>query len=240
MGFINLVYQLKIMRCAVLFSGGKDSTRAVYRARKQEHEVAALLTIFSKNKDSYMFHTCNIHFSKLQAEAIGLPQLTAESEGKKEEELSDLKNLIADAKKKFNIKGVVCGGLSSKYQASRIEKICAELGLKMIAPLWGINPKEHLLGLLSEGFKVIFISVSADGLGEKWLGRELDSKAAEELLEIQKKTGISPVGEGGEYESLVLDCPLYKKRILLEVKEKMWDEKTSSGFLVADAKLVKK
>ena len=228
------------MKCAALLSGGKDSVRAIYLAKKMGHEVCAALTVFSRNEDSYMFHTRNIELSRLAAEAMGIPHLTAESEGKKEEELADLKNLISAAKKKFNVEGIICGGLSSKYQGSRIERICNELGLKMIAPLWGINPREHLLGLLSEGFKIIFVSVSADGLGEKWLGRELDSKAVEELLELNKKTGISPVGEGGEFESLVLDCPLYNKKISFEAKEKIWDKKTSSGYLIADARLVEK
>ena len=132
------------MKLAALFSGGKDSTRAIYLAQKSGDEILCLLTIFSKNSESYMFHTCNIGLSKLQAQAMEIPQITSETSGKKEEELEDLKKLIVRAKKDFGIEGVVCGGLASVYQGSRIEKICKELGLKMVAPLWGVNPKEHL------------------------------------------------------------------------------------------------
>ena len=82
--------------------------------------------------------------------------------------------------------------------------------------------------------------VFAEGLGENWLGRELDENAVKELLELQKKSGLSPVGEGGEFESAVIDCPLFKKKIQLIEKEKVWDKKTSSGYLVVEGKLVEK
>ena len=187
------------MKCAALFSGGKDSTRAIYLAQKTGHKVVVLLTVFSKNEESYMFHTCNISLSKLQAQAMNLPQLVKESAGEKEKELEDLKKLIMEAKNKFGVEGIVCGGLASVYQGSRIERICRELGLEMVAPLWGVKPEEHLKGLLKEGFKVIFTGVFADGLGKEWLGRELDEKAVSELMDLQKSMGISPVGEGGEF-----------------------------------------
>ncbi len=227
------------MKCAALFSGGKDSTRAIYLAQRAGHEVVVLLTVFSKNEESYMFHTCNISLSKLQAQAMELPQLTLETEGKKEEELEDLKRLIIDAKEKFGVQGIICGGLASVYQGSRIGKICKELGLEMIAPLWGVPAEEHLRGLLSEGFKVIFTGVFAEGLGKDWLGRELDGKAVQELLDLQKEKGVSPVGEGGEFESAVLDCPLFKRKIKIMEAEPRW-EGLSGKLIIKKAELVDK
>ncbi|MBI4015857.1 MAG: diphthine--ammonia ligase [Candidatus Aenigmarchaeota archaeon] len=227
------------MKCAALFSGGKDSTRAIYLAQKAGHDVVVLLTVFSQNEESYMFHTCNIELSKLQAQAMKLPQLVAETEGKKEEELEDLEKLIAEAKNKFGIEGVVCGGLASVYQGSRIEKICKGLKLEMLAPLWCIPAEEHLKGLLREGFKVIFTGVFADGLGKEWLGRELDEKAVQELLELEKKKGVSPVGEGGEFESAVLDCPLFKGKIKIVESEPKW-EGLSGKLLIKKTYLISK
>ena len=115
------------MRLGVLFSGGKDSTLALHYAAEKE-EVTCLITLLSKNKESFMFHTPNIEVSSLQAEALGLPQVTKITEGKKEEELFDLEDAIAQARKKFQIEGVVTGAIESVYQAERVQRICHRLG----------------------------------------------------------------------------------------------------------------
>src|SRR3989339_1541107 len=116
------------MRLGVLFSGGKDSCYAMHLA-KQQHEIVCLITLRSENKESYMFHTPNISITELQAEAIGLPLLTADTLGKKEDELADLKKAIQKAKDMFAIQGIVTGAIESVYQASRIQKLCDEIGI---------------------------------------------------------------------------------------------------------------
>ena len=85
------------MRLGVLFSGGKDSTLALHLAAEKE-EVVCLITVVSKNQESYMFHTPNIDVTVLQAEALGLPLVSVATEGQKEEELADLERAIAEAK----------------------------------------------------------------------------------------------------------------------------------------------
>src|SRR5665648_419650 len=114
------------MRLGILFSGGKDSTFALHLAAEKE-EVACLITVVSKNKESYMFHTPNIDVTTLQAKALGLPLVSMVTEGKKEEELADLEAAIAEAKEKFQIEGVVTGAVESVYQASRVQRICCLL-----------------------------------------------------------------------------------------------------------------
>ena len=121
------------MRLGVLFSGGKDSTFALHLAAEKE-EVVCLITVVSKNKESYMFHTPNIDVTTLQAEALGLPLVSVVTEGEKEEELADLEAAIAEAKEKFQIDGVVTGAVESVYQASRVQRICNLLDV------WCFNP----------------------------------------------------------------------------------------------------
>jgi predicted ATP pyrophosphatase (TIGR00289 family) len=111
------------MRVGVLFSGGKDSTLALSKAMK-EHEVVCLITIISKNTESFMFHTPNIEITKLQAESIGLPLIQRITEGKKEEELEDLRKAVVEAKENYRIDGIVTGAVESVYQSKRIQKIC--------------------------------------------------------------------------------------------------------------------
>lgn len=226
------------MRLGVLFSGGKDSTYAMHLA-SEKHEIACLITMVSRNKESYMFHTPNIEVTSLQAHALDLPLLSFVTEGKKEEELADLEKGIKEAKNRFQIEGLVTGAVESVYQSSRIEKICNRLGIKCLNPLWKHNQKRLLEELLQKTFKVIISGIFAYPLDEKWLGKEIDAQVIAELVELQAKYGISPSGEGGEIETTVLDAPMFKQKI--EVIDSEIKARNNSGvFIIKQAILVPK
>jgi len=211
-----------IMKLGVLFSGGKDSTLAMHIAEK-DHEISCLLSMKSENDASYMFHTPNIDITELQAESLGIPILVGFTKGEKEFELSDLKDLIENAVELFGIEGIVTGAVASEYQASRIQKICDELGLKCVNPLWQMNQIDLLNELLEQNFDVMIVAIAAYPLNDSWLGRKLDKTIISELAELQKKYGVNPAGEGGEFESLVLNAPLFKKRIEIKKFEKEYE-----------------
>ena len=226
------------MRLGVLFSGGKDSTLALHYGAKRE-EIVCLITLLSKNKESYMFHTPNIDITELQAEALGLPQIEKITEGKKEEELKDLQDAIADAKRKHQIEGVITGAIESVYQAQRVQQICNKLDIWCFNPLWKHDQKALLEELLERRFEVIISGVFAYPLDEKWLGKLIDAKIIERLVDLQKKYGISPSGEGGEIETTVLDSPLFKKRI--EILDFSTEAKNNTGFFkIKRAQLIPK
>jgi len=217
------------MRLGVLFSGGKDSTLALAKA-KEKNEVVCLITLISENKESYMFHTVNVGLTTLQAEALDLPIIQRVTEGRKEEELEDLKKAMQEAKTTFNIKGIVTGAIQSEYQAGRIRKICAELDLQCLNPLWKKDQKELLEEIVEEGYKAIISGVFAYPLDRSWLGREIDREMIDRLVKLQEKYGISPAGEGGEIETTTLDAPPFRKRI--EILESEIKTKGDSGVLV--------
>jgi len=226
------------MRLGVLFSGGKDSTFALHMAAEHE-QVACLITLVSKNKESYMFHTPNIDLTKLQAEALGIPLIERVTEGRKEEELEDLEQAIAEAIARFNIEGIVTGAVESVYQSTRIQRICQRLNVWCLNPLWKRNQKELLEELIQKRFKVIISGVFAYPLDASWLGKQLTIDVVEKLVELEKEFGISPSGEGGEIETTVLDAPMFKKKI--EVLDYEVDAKGNSGvFTVKKARLVSK
>ena len=139
------------MRLGVLFSGGKDSTFALHLAAEKE-EAVCLITVVSKNKESFMFHTPNIDVTTLQAQALGLPLVSVVTEGKKEEELVDLEKAIIEAKEKFQIEGVVTGAVESVYQASRIQRICNNLDVWSFNPLWKHDQQILLETLVAKEF----------------------------------------------------------------------------------------
>ncbi|MDP3966441.1 MAG: diphthine--ammonia ligase [archaeon] len=199
------------MKLGVLFSGGKDSVYSTYLARKEGHEIACLISIFSENKESYMFHTPNIKMVKIQSEVMDIPLIIGESKGEKEKELKDLENAIHEAKNKYKIEGILTGAIKSVYQASRIQEICSKLELECFNPLWQKDEFDYLNELLENNFKVIVVGVFAYPLDEKWLFREINEGFIKDILKLNKKYKIHPAGEGGEYETFVVSCPLYKR-----------------------------
>lgn len=210
------------MKSAVLFSGGKDSIMALYKALENGDEVAYLLSMISENDESYMFHVPNIHITDLIAEAIEIPIIKGYSKGEKEKELDDLENQLLILKKN-NVEAIYNGALFSKYQKSRIDKLCKKIGLKSIAPLWNTNEENYMNEIINLGFEIIITGVFAEGLDKTWLGRKIDKVAIEELKVINKKYGINLAFEGGEAETLAIDGPIFKKRIKIIKAEKHWN-----------------
>ncbi|MBI1971205.1 diphthine--ammonia ligase [Candidatus Woesearchaeota archaeon] len=204
------------MKVASLFSGGKDSMFSLYWAVQQGWDVRCLVTLCPMNKDSWMFHTPNISWTRVQAEALGIPHILHKTSGEKEDELADLRDALQQAKQEYHLQGLVVGAILSDYQQERVNRICEEVGLKTFAPLWHKDQKLLLREMIDCGFDIIIQSIAADGLSKKWLGRRIDHAAYHDLVALQQKIGFHPAGEGGEFESFVLDCPLFNKRILVQ------------------------
>jgi ABC transporter with metal-binding/Fe-S-binding domain ATP-binding protein len=220
------------MKLAALFSGGKDSTYAAYLEEKGGHEVPIFACMRPARGDSYMFHGVNIHLTPLLAEAQGKSLASAPSSGEKDKEVEELKRLI----ELLNVTGIVTGAIASTYQRDRVNIICSELGITHLAPLWGKNPQELLETEIRSGMEIIVTHVAARGLNQHWLGRRLDMKAAAELKILGERYGVNVCGEGGEYESLVVDAPWFKKRLEIKKAEVFWED-TSGTFIVNEATL---
>jgi len=199
------------MKCAVLFSGGKDSAYAAFLEKEKGNDIACLITIFSENPESYMFHTPSITKVKKQAEVMKLPLIIQKTKGEKEKELEDLENAINNAIEKYEIEALITGAVDSVYQASRIKDICERAGIKCLNPLWRKNQLELLKELIENNFDVVIIGVFAYPLNESWLGKKIDKRFIEEVKVLEEKYKINVAGEGGEFESFVLNCPLFKK-----------------------------
>lgn len=226
------------MKLGALFSGGKDSYYAMYLASKN-HEISCLITIISKNKESYMFHVPNIELAEQQAKALEIPLIKIVTEGKKELELKDLELAIKQAIKEYSIEGIVTGALASKYQATRIQNICDNLNLKCLNPLWQMNQVDLLNKLIKDDFKVLITGVFAYPFTEEWLGKEIDKKIINELIILNEKYKINPAGEGGEIETFVIDSPMNKYKIEIIKTSKTYAN--YAGVLnIESLKLVKK
>jgi len=214
------------MKLALLFSGGKDSTYAGWLAEKYGNKIGCLISIISKNPDSYMFHTPSINKVEKQAQVMGIPIVLKKTRGEKESELEDLDVAIGRAIHDYKIEGVVTGAVESVYQAIRVQKICAKHKIECFNPLWQKNQIELLKELLKNKFEIIITGVNAEPLDDSWLGRKIDKEFIEEVEKLQAKYKINPAGEGGEFETFVLNCPLFKKKLEV-VESNVFGEKNS-------------
>jgi ABC transporter with metal-binding/Fe-S-binding domain ATP-binding protein len=235
----NILYPKPVSTCmllASLFSGGKDSAYAMHLVMNEGHEIKCLISIESENPESYMYHVPNINLTRMQAEAMDLPIIYRITKGVKEEELKDLEEALKEAVQMYDVEGVVSGAIYSNYQRKRIDEICKKLKLKSLIPLWKRRPKNILEEMVRTGFQVIICAVAAGGLGPEWLGMELDNDVIKELSDLHNTCYVCTAGEGGEFETLVVDAPLFKKRIKIINAEKIWDG-SSGQYIVLDALL---
>ncbi|HDO19107.1 MAG TPA: TIGR00289 family protein [Thermoplasmatales archaeon] len=206
------------MKVAALISGGKDSIFSTYVALHYGWEVEYLVTLLPKRNDSWMFHSVNLDLMKGIADSMKIPLISRETDGEKEKELMDLKRALEG----LEIEGVISGAVASDYQRERICKVCDELGLKSFTPIWHKNPEELLKRQINSNFEIMIVAVAAGGMDKEWLGRVLNRKNIDEFIDMCRRNRIHPAGEGGEFETLVLDCPLYWKRFIVEEIEIKW------------------
>ena len=213
------------MKLAALCSGGKDSTFSVYKVLESGHTVECLVTIHPSADDSMLFHFPNNKIAKSVAEAMHIPFMGVDSTtgSSKEAESESLERAIVQVKSSYNVEGIVHGTISSRFQNEIFSKVCARQGLKNVTPLWSVHPYNYLHTLIDNHFHIKIVSVSAMGLDRSWLGTDLDRKSIAELDLLSKRYGINLSFEGGEAETLTLDCPIFKKRLSIEKSNIKWD-----------------
>ena len=234
-------------RWVSLFSGGKDSSWALYRALEEGLDVARLVTVHPGD-DSYMYHVPATRLAELAAESVGIPLVEVEpgdlgAEGATDSgrqgdaEVEPLEAALRDLDDELDggLAGVTAGAVESEYQTSRIEAMCERLGIDLFAPLWQEDPEELADAMLSAGFEITVVQVAAGGLDESWLGRTLDRDALADLQDLNDRYSVHLLGEGGEFETLVTDGPHMDRPMELDY-ETEWDG-TRGRLLITDARL---
>ena len=212
------------MRLAALFSGGKDSTYSIYQATSQGHEVVCLVTVFPKSEESMLLHHPNIEVTKLLSTSMRIPQVYVSSDSDNtSNEVNSIFLILQKAKIDFKIEGLVHGGISSEFQKKNFESLCKKLDLQLFSPVWNLEPLSYMKQILEKGFSFIITSVTSDGLDDSWLGKIITNADIEKLNELSKQYGFNLNFEGGEAETLVVDCPLYSYPLKITNFKTIWD-----------------
>ena len=215
-----------------LFSGGKDSSWALYRALQEGLNVTQLVTVHP-SPDSYMYHVPETRLTTLAAKSIGLPlieiepgdlgaQVATDSTRQGDSEVEPLERRLEQLQEEVSLAGVTAGAVESEYQTSRIRGLCDRLEIDLYAPLWQKDPVGLAESMLEAGFEIQIVAVAARGLDETWLGRTLDRDALADLRQLNREHGVHVLGEGGEFETLVTDGPHMRSPIHTEADTE-WD-----------------
>jgi ABC transporter with metal-binding/Fe-S-binding domain ATP-binding protein len=212
------------MNLAALFSGGKDSTFAIYEAQRLGHSIKCLVTILTHSADSHLLHHPNIDLTSLQAKSMNIPQILIKSDSTDTaKEIELLKEALSKAKTDYHIDGILHGGILSEFQRTKFDDAAKSLGLRVVSPLWHKDQKQYMTGLLDCSFEFIMTSVSCDGLDQSWLGKKITRSDLDELIKISEKHGFNLSFEGGEAETLVVNCPLFSAPIEIMESKTHWD-----------------
>ena len=217
------------MRLAAMYSGGKDSTFAMYLAQQMGHEIACLVTVRPEDSASWIFHTPNLSVVPKMAEAMGMELVTVSSDGTEEGDMEAMRSVLSG----LDVDGIVVGALWSDYQWDRMNLICGDLGLVVLAPLWRKDQDTVYDEMVSAGIEAVIACVFAEGLDAGWLGRRLDADTKKQLTSLRGRYGISIMGEGGEYESMTLDSPMHVKRLRIESSEKRMERDAGTLHVTA-------
>jgi len=229
-----------------LFSGGKDSSWALYQALEEGLHVERLLTVHP-SEDSYMYHVPETQLASVAAESIGIDLVEVDpgdlaagdaddSAAQGDAELEPLEAALTDLTDDIDLAGVTAGAIESEFQTNRIQAMCDRLGIDLFAPLWQRDPEELAADMLDAGFEITILQVAAYGLDESWLGRTLDADAIDDLRELNEEYGVHLLGEGGEFETFVTNGPHMDHRIELEYDTE-WNG-DSGRVRITDANLV--
>ena len=188
------------------WSGGKDSCLACYKAMLDGYDMNGLVNFVSKEYGRVSFHGTDTRLIQLQAESIGLRLWQRETtrDGYEREFKEAVRSLIPDG-----IEGMVFGDIYLQEHRDWTERVCGELGIEAVEPLWGRDTEDILLDFIEAGFEAIVIGAQSKVIDAEWLGRRVDG----DFIEYLKSRGVCPCGENGEYHTLVINGPIFNKAI---------------------------
>jgi diphthine-ammonia ligase len=188
------------------WSGGKDSCLACYKAMLSGYDIRYLVNFVSKEYGRVSFHGTETRLIQLQAESIRtrLCQKVT-TKGCYEQEFKEaVRSLIPDG-----IEGMVFGDIYLQEHKDWTERVCAEMGIEAVEPLWGRDTEDILSEFIDAGFQAVIIGAQSRFIGAEWLGRRVDR----DFIEYLKNRDICPCGENGEYHTLVTNGPIFSKAI---------------------------
>jgi diphthine-ammonia ligase len=208
------------MKLISSWSGGKDSCLALFKAIQKGYEISILLNFISEEYKRCCFHGVSNELMNIQAEAIQIPIVQKSVPADMKEYETQFKLAVNELKEKRKIQGMVFGDIYLEEHKSWVDRVCNDIEITPIEPLWNLPAEKVVKEFIDIGFKAIVISAKADLFEEDFLGREINYALISEI----KKKNICCCGENGEFHTFVYDGPIFKKKIIINETEKILKE----------------
>lgn len=199
----------------VSWTGGKDGCFACYKAISEGYQVTHLLNF--RNTKKIGSHEINPEVIQAQSEALGIPLIQRDFISYEQE----FKRVVVEIRARGgDIDGAVFGHIQT--HRGLVERICRDLEIELLLPIWKKDSYYVLKEIIDSGFKVVVVSIRDGLLGREWLGRSIDEGFVSDL--ISSDMSIDPCGENGEFHTLVVDGPIFKKRIVISKSDPKFQE----------------
>lgn len=220
----------------ISWSGGKDSCMAMHYASTQGFQPARLLTTITEDKLNSRGHGISVELLTLQAEALGLPFLhVPTSWDEYEAHFKEALDILKEEGIGIGIFGDICFNAHRQW----VEEVCGARDVQAVLPLWGKSEPELLEEFVSLGYESIVIAARDQYFGSDILGKKLDPEFLQSIDELNRTKSVSHCGEAGEYHTIVVNGPLFKKRLEITAAEK--EHRTGHWFYnISDARLMDK
>ena len=214
------------MRCAVMWSGGKDSALAADRARRSGVEIACLVNFYDEATGRVRFHATRAELIAAQAEAIGVPLVARGTSwpGFETAFRETLGNLSREG-----VDGIIFGDIHLADVRAWYEERVHAARLRHIEPLWGEEPRDLLAEFVGSGGRAVITCCESDKLDESWLGRIIDEQFVRDIASVR----IDPCGENGEYHSFTFAGPLFREPVHYALGERRSDGRFAQLDVVA-------
>lgn len=205
------------MKVIGLWSGGKDSCLACYKAVRQGYDLIGLFNFMNENGFSLSHGlSSKLIFSQGKMLEIPLVQKVMPKKTYREE----FKDLVRQWKNEKEIEGIVFGDIYLQEHKEWIDRVCQESGIKAVMPLWGLDTKELIREFIDSGFEAVVVSINARVLGPEKLGSKIDHKFIEDL-----NPAIDPCGEKGEFHTFVYNGPFFKGPVKFKMGRKIFKDR---------------
>lgn len=199
------------------WSGGKDSCLAYYKAIKHGYQIKYLLNFISRESQRCCFHGLEAGLVRLQAKLIGIPLVQKETTADMQKYETEFKAAVSGIK---GIQAMVFGDIYLDEHKEWVERVCKDLGILAVEPLWGNSATSLMEEFINLGFKAVVVSCQADKFDRDFVGKEVDK----DLIKQLRARNICPCGENGEFHTLVIDGPIFKRRIKIVESEPVLKE----------------
>lgn len=205
------------------WSGGKDSCLACYRAIQKGYKISHFVNFISEEYKRVRFHGTDARLIRTQSELAGIQLVQGETtpDGYEQEFKNTVQSLVSQG-----IRGMVFGDLYLDEHKQWVERVCGELGIEAVEPLWKIDTGKIINNFIDEGFEAVIVSSQKKSIGKEWIGTSVNKEFLEHL---KTKPKVDICGENGEYHTFVVGGPLFKGRI--DITESQVIERDGYWFL---------